>query len=76
MYTTGISYLPREFTSGNGTKQDAAIQQRMAINAMVSEVEISNCKCFFIINVLNWLYRIDHRQEPGFKITRSQIFFS
>jgi hypothetical protein len=48
-------YLPRELTSGNGTKQDATIQQRMATKAMVSEVEISNCKYFFIINVLNWL---------------------
>jgi hypothetical protein len=43
------TYLPRELTSGNGTKHDAAIQQRMEIKAMVSEVEISNCKYFFII---------------------------
>ena len=39
---TTITYLPRELTSGNGTKQDAAIQQGMAIKAMVSAVEISN----------------------------------
>ncbi len=49
------TYLPSELTSGNGTKQDATIQQRMATKAMVSAVEISNCKYFFIINVLNWL---------------------
>jgi len=68
------TYLPSELTSGNGTKQDAAIQQRMAIKARVSVVEISICKRFFIINVLNWLYRIDQKQKGRFK-TKVVLFF-
>jgi hypothetical protein len=47
----------------------------MATKAMVSEVEISNCKYFFIINVLNWLYRIDLRRNPRFKIKSLLCFF-
>jgi hypothetical protein len=49
------TYLPSEFTSGRGTKQEAAIQQMIAIKAMVSVVDISICKYFFIIKVLNCL---------------------
>ena len=52
-----VPYLPRELTQGNETKQDATIQQRMAKKAMVFEAEISNCKYFFMINVLNWLQK-------------------
>ena len=49
------TYLPSEFTSGRGTKQEATIQQIMAIKAMVSAFDISICKYFFIIKVLNCL---------------------
>ena len=69
------AYRPSELTSGNGTKQDAAIQPRMAIKAMVSVVEISICKNFFIINVLNWLYRIDQKLNGKFKTKTVLCFF-
>jgi hypothetical protein len=50
-----MAYAPSELTSGNLTKQEATIQQMIAIKAIVSAVEISICKNFFIINVLNCL---------------------
>lgn len=52
-------YLPNELISGKGTKQDATIQQTMAIKVIASAFEISSCKNFFIINGLTCLYGID-----------------
>lgn len=41
-------YLPSEFTSGNGTKIEAMIQQTRAVKMISSVFVMSNCSVFFI----------------------------